>query len=245
MDDCQGWQRMSVNYGGDSAASANEGLTGSRCAHLRNEQMGKEDLIFFADNDPQTSSQHCVALGHAGYTVRYCLLDTLSNTINGTLQGIVVLNMGCNVKAGLKAQQQLLADGRKWPVIFIANCDQIPEAVKAMKAGAIDFHAASVSPGKLVQSVRTAMTQLDVEKDLQLHRAAIEQHYASLTRREKEILRYVADGVTNQDAGRQLGLSRRTIEVHRSRIMEKMGATCLADLTRMVDLCSLCNVEKK
>ena len=244
MDDCQGWQPMTIIYGGDSAASANEGLTGSRCAHLRNEQMGKEDLIFFADNDPQTSSQHRVALGRAGYTVRHCPLDTLSSTLNGTLQGIVVLNLGNNVKAGLEAQQQLLADGRTWPVIFIANCNQIPEAVKAMKAGAIDFHAASVSSDKLVQSIQTAMTQLDAEKDLQLHRATIEQHYASLTRREKEILRYVADGVTNLDTGQQLGLSRRTIEVHRSRIMEKMGATCLADLTRMVDLCRLCNVEK-
>jgi FixJ family two-component response regulator len=244
MDDCQGWQPVTINYGGDSAASAKEGLTGSRCAHLRNKQMGKQDLIFFADNDPQTSSQHCVALDRAGYTVRQCPLDALSNTLNGTLQGIVVLNLGSNVKAGLETQQQLLADDRTWPVIFIADCDQIPEAVKAMKAGAIDFHASSVSPGKLLQSVQTAMTQLDAGKDLQLHRATIEQHYASLTRREKEVLRYVADGVTNLETGQKLGLSMRTIEVHRSRIMEKMGATGLADLTRMVDLCTLCNTEK-
>ena len=202
--------------------------------------MGKEDIIFFADSEPQTPCQHCVALDHAGYTVKCCPLNDLANTINGTLQGIVVLNLGNNVNAGLDAQQQLVADGVAWPIIFIADCDQIPEAVKAMKAGAMDFHVTSVSPEKLLKSVKEATLKLDAEKDLQLRRARIEQCCASLTRREKEIMEYVANGVTNQDTAQQLGLSMRTIEVHRSRMMAKMGTTCLADLTRMVDLCKLC-----
>ena len=200
--------------------------------------MGKENIIFFADSDPQIPCQHCVALDGAGYTVKCCPLDALAYTLNDTLQGIVVLNLGSNVKAGLQAQQLLLADGREWSVIFIADCDQIPEAVKAMKAGALDFHVTSVSPGKLLKSVKEAMLQLDAGKDLRLRRAAIDQRCASLTRREKEIMEYVANGVTNQDTADQLGLSMRTIEVHRSRMMGKMGATCLADLTRMVDLCN-------
>ena len=202
--------------------------------------MGKEDLIFFADNDPQTASQHCEALDRAGYTVKHCPLNTLTDTINGTLQGLVILNLGSNVQAGLDAQQQLIADGRAWPVIFIADCDQIPEAVKAMKAGALDFHVTSIPPGKLLQSVQEAISQLDARRDIQLRRAGIEQRCTSLTRREKEIMEYVANGVTNQDTAQQLGLSMRTIEVHRSRMMGKMGATCLADLTRMVDLCRFC-----
>ena len=237
MDDCQGRQPMTFNHGGNSTASATKDLTGSRCVHLGNKKMRKKDIIFFADSDPQTPCQHCVELDHAGYTVKCCPLDDLANTINGTLQGIVVLNLGNNVNAGLDAQQQLIADGVAWPIIFIADCDQIPEAVKAMKAGAMDFHVTSVSPEKLLRSVHEAMLQLDAEKDLQLRRAAVEQRFTSLTRREKEIMKYVANGVTNQDTAQQLGLSMRTIEVHRSRMMTKMGTTCLADLTRMVDLC--------
>lgn len=205
--------------------------------------MGKQDLIFFADNDPQTSTRHCEALDRAGYTVRRCPLDTLSSTINGTLHGIVLLNLGSNVKAGLEAQQQLVADGRVWPVIIIADCDRIPVAVKAMKAGAMDFHVNSVSPEKLLKSVQNAMLQLDAGKGLRLRRASIEQRCASLTQREREIMAYVANGITNLETAQRLGLSMRTIEVHRSRIMDKMGATCLADLTRMVDLCSLCTAE--
>ena len=142
--------------------------------------MGKEDLIFFADNDPQTASQHCEALDRAGYTVKHCPLNTLTDTINGTLQGLVILNLGSNVQAGLDAQQQLIADGRAWPVIFIADCDQIPS-------------------GKLLQSVQEAISQLDARRDIQLRRAGIEQRCTSLTRREKEIMEYVANGVTNQD----------------------------------------------
>ena len=205
--------------------------------------MGKEDTIFFADSDPQTPCQHCVDLDHAGYTVKCCPLDSLANTINGTLQGIVILNLGNSIQAGLDAQQQLITNGLALPVIFIADCDQIPEAVKAMKAGAMDFHVTSVSPEKLLHSVQEAMLQLDSEKDLQLRRVRIEQRCTSLTRREKEIMEYVANGLTNQDTAQQLGLSMRTIEVHRSRMMAKMGTTCLADLTRMVDLCKLCKAQ--
>ena len=199
--------------------------------------MGKEDIIFFADSEPETPCQGCVELDRAGYTVKCCPLDSLANTVNGALHGIVVLNLGSNIQAGLDVQQQLINDGRTWPVIFIADCDQIPEAVKAMKAGALDFHVTSVSPEKLLKSVQEATLQLDSEKDLQLRRARIEQRCTSLTRREKEIMKYVANGVTNQDTAQQLGLSMRTIEVHRSRMMTKMGTTCLADLTRMIDLC--------
>ena len=122
--------------------------------------MGNEDLIFLADNDPQTSSQHCRVLEQGGYRVKRFSLDALSSTINGTLQGIVVLNLGSNVKAGLEAQQQLVADGRVWQVIFIADCDQIPEAVRAIKAGAIDFHVTPNSPGKLLQSVQEVLVRL-------------------------------------------------------------------------------------
>ena len=204
--------------------------------------MGNEDLIFLADNDPQTSSQHCRVLEQGGYRVKRFSLDALSSTISGTLQGIVVLNLGSNVKAGLEAQQQLVADGRVWPVIFIADCDHIPEAVRAIKAGAIDFHVTPNSPGKLLQSVQEAMLQLDTEINLRQHRASIQQRCTGLTRREKEIMQYVTNGVTNQDTAQQLGLSMRTIEVHRSRVMKKMGATCLADLTRMVVLCLMCKL---
>jgi FixJ family two-component response regulator len=243
MDDCQGWRLLAINDGGDAAASANGNLTGSRCAYTSNEQMGMQDLIFLADNDPQTSSQHCLVLECAGYRVKHCPLDALSNAINGTQQGIVVLNLGSNVNAGLVAQQQLLAKGLLWLVIFIADCDRIPVAVKAMKAGAIDFHETSDTPEELLQSVQEAMLHLDIRKNHLLYRATIEQRCASLTRREKEIMQYVTNGVTNQDTAQQLGLSMRTIEVHRSRVMKKMGATCLAELTRMTDLCSLFDVD--
>ena len=243
MDDCQGWRLLAINDGGDAAASDNGNLTGSRCAHTSNEQKGMQDLIFLADNDPQTSSQHCLVLECAGYKVKCCPLGALSNAIHGRQLGIVVFNLGSNVNAGLEAQQQLLAKGRLWLVIFIADCDQIPAAVKAMKAGAIDFHVASDTPEELLQSVQEAMLYLDTRKKHLLYRATIEQRCASLTRREKEIMRYVTNGVTNQDTARQLGLSMRTIEVHRSRVMKKMGATCLAELTRMTDLCRLCDVH--
>jgi FixJ family two-component response regulator len=205
--------------------------------------MGKENIIFFADSDPQKPCQHCLALDGAGYTVECCLLDDLANTLNGTARSIVVLNLGSNVKAGLEAQQQLIADGRTWPVIFIADCDQIPEAVKAMKAGATDFHVTTVPPEKLLQSVREAVLQLNSANELQFRRAHIEQCCTSLTRREKEIMEYVTRGITNHETAQRLGLSMRTIEVHRSRMMKKMGATSLADLTRMVDACKICDTQ--
>ena len=203
--------------------------------------MGTEDTIFFADNDTQSASKFCLALDRAGYTVECCPLDTLPNALDGTPQGVVVMNLGNDVAAGLQTQQKLIADGRAWPVIFIADCEYIAEAVKAIKAGAIDFHVATAPTADLLQSVEEAMLRLEAERAQQQRRDTIEKHCAALSMRELEIMKYITSGVTNSDIARQLGLSQRTIEVHRSRVMKKMQAGSLADLTRMVDQCELCN----
>ena len=203
--------------------------------------MGSEDTIFFADNDTQSANKFCRELDRAGYTVERCPLNTLPNALDGTPQGIVVMNLGNDVAAGLQIQQQLSADGRAWPVIFIADCEYIPEAVKAIKAGAIDFHVTTAPTVDLLKSVAESMIRLDAEKTRQRYRDTIEKRCATLSRRELEIMEHITSGVTNRDIASQLGLSQRTIEVHRSRLMGKMQAANITDLTRMVDQCRLCN----
>jgi len=203
--------------------------------------MSMENTIFFADNDPQTSAVLCNAIARAGYTLERCLLENLSSTIEERPQGIVVLNLGSDVAAGLEYQQQLNNSGRAWPIIFITECDQVPVAVKAIKDGAIDFHIKPVPPDDLLRSIREARLRLHNERDECLYRATIEQRCACLSSREMEIMKYITNGVTNLEIARRLGLSQRTIEVHRAHVMEKMQAASLADLTRMVDLCRICN----
>jgi len=205
--------------------------------------MPGEDTVFFADNDPQTSTALCSAIARAGYTLEHCPLDSLPGTIDERLEGIVVLNLGSDVEAGLGYQQQLNTEGGAWPIIFIADCNQVPAAVRAIKDGAIDFHITPVPPEDLLQSIREAELILHSERDMHLHRTRIEKRCACLTNRELQIMKYITDGVTNLDIAMRLGLSQRTVEVHRRHVMEKMQATCLADLTRMVDLCGMCNTE--
>jgi two-component system, LuxR family, response regulator FixJ len=205
--------------------------------------VGSEGTILFADNDPQTSTVLCNAIARAGYTVEHCPLESLSSISDETPQGIVVLNLGSDVAAGLEYQQQLNNAGYVWPIIFIADCEQVPVAVKAIKGGAIDFHIAPVPPEDLLRSIQEAALRLKNESDESLHRISVEQRCACLTSRELEIMKYITNGVTNLEIARRLGLSQRTIEVHRAHVMEKMQAISLADLTRMVDVCGLCNEE--
>ena len=207
--------------------------------------MGGEDTILFADDDLRSSDDFCVELDRAGYMVERCPIKKLSDTLDDTLQGILIMNVGNNVEVGLAAQQQLVSSGFNWPVIFIADCNEIPEAVRAIKAGVMDFHSTSAHPEDILQSVEEALLRVKTERQQQLQHTAIRQCYASLSPREKDIMKNITDGQTNREIANRLGLSQRTIEVHRAHVMVKMGATCLADLTRMADQYALCSDDNK
>jgi two-component system, LuxR family, response regulator FixJ len=149
------------------------------------------------------------------------------------IHGCLVLDIRMPEMSGLEVQQQLNRSGAILPVIFITGHGDIPMAVQAMKDGAFDFLTKPFRDQDLLDRINNALKQ-DAE-----NRAAIDKHAdlrrraESLTPREREVLDLIVEGKANKVVAIDLGLSERTIEIHRANVMEKMGARSVAHLVKM------------
>lgn len=147
--------------------------------------------------------------------------------------GCLVLDVRMPEMSGLEVQQQLNRSGALVPVILITGHGDIPMAVQAMKDGAFDFLQKPFRDQELLDRINAALKQ-DAE-----NRAAVERHAdlkgraESLTPREREVMGLVVDGRANKVIAIDLGLSERTVEIHRANVMEKMGARSVAHLVKM------------
>jgi len=122
------------------------------------------------------------------------------------------------------------------PVFIVVDRPEVDAAVLAMKAGATDVFTKPIDSERLVRAVREALkqdVQLGAVADNGRRRVEV-RGFDQLTPREREVLQLITNGQSNKEAGRQLGISPRTIEVHRARVMEKLGARNTADLMRIV-----------
>ena len=119
------------------------------------------------------------------------------------------------------------------PIVFITGHGDVPSSVRAMKAGAIDFLTKPWSDEELLQSVRQALERDRLQRRARAELIELEGRVATLTPREREVLPLVASGLQNKQAAAQLGISEVTLQIHRSKIMQKMKAASLADLVRM------------
>lgn len=145
----------------------------------------------------------------------------------------VLLDVLMPGRNGLEVLRQLNARGGAAPVIMISGSADIPMAVDAIRHGALDFIEKPFDPQTIVQRVRAALDAAGVRAAAQGETLDL-PGAETLTPREKEVLGLISGGQSNKEAGRALGISPRTIEVHRARIMEKLGAKNAADLVRIV-----------
>lgn len=148
--------------------------------------------------------------------------------------GCVVLDVRMPQMSGLEVQEQLNLRGAIVPVIFITGHGDIPMAVEAMQAGAFDFLQKPFRDQDLIDRIQRALAKDRATRDYLSQRGQIRERLESLTPREREVLTLVIAGRQNKIMAADLGVSQRTVEIHRSRVMEKMGATSLAQLVRMV-----------
>ncbi len=147
--------------------------------------------------------------------------------------GCLLLDVRMPGMSGLELQQHFLENQINIPIIIITGHGDVPMAVRAMKSGAVDFIEKPFNDELLLESIRNALN-LDVERRAaQAGRAEIAARLAQLTPREHEVMEMVTDGKSNKDIAHTLGVSAKTVEAHRARVMEKMGARSLADLVKM------------
>lgn len=148
--------------------------------------------------------------------------------------GCLVLDIRMSGMSGLELQQKLNERHAITPIVFITGHGDVPMAVEAMQAGAIDFVQKPFRDQDLIDRINRALEKDRTNRAALQERDAIRQRIAELTPREREVLELVTKGRANKVIAGDLSVSQRTVEIHRARVMEKMGASSLAHLVRMV-----------
>lgn len=150
--------------------------------------------------------------------------------------GCLLLDVRMAGMGGLELQEYLQRQEIKIPVVIITGHGDVPMAVRAMKAGAVDFIEKPFNDEFLLEAIRKALLVDEHQRDRQRQRAEVAARLVQLTPREHEVMDLVTAGKSNKEIANVLGVSAKTIEAHRARVMEKMEAHSLAELVRMAVL---------
>jgi len=149
--------------------------------------------------------------------------------------GCIVLDVRLPGASGLEVQRTLTDSNILLPIIFISGHGTIPMSVKAMKSGAKEFLTKPLNEQEFLDAVQACIEQDRVRRQQARLVAELRQRFNSLTSREQEVLPLVITGRLNKQIAAQLGLSENTVKVHRHRIMERMDASSVVELARMLE----------
>ena len=193
-----------------------------------------DKAVFVVDDDAAVRQGLRFMLRAAGYTVE-AIPSALSflEDYNPRRGGCLLLDVQMPQMSGLDLQQQLNLRGWRIPVIFITGHGTVPLAIAAMKAGAFDFIEKPLREDAMLESIERALHWNDRAYEERLERATLQVRATLLTAREREVFELVAAGEPNKVIARHLGISFRTVELHRAHIIEKLQARSLSDLIRM------------
>ena len=145
----------------------------------------------------------------------------------------LVLDVSLPGLNGLDLQKRVAIERIDMPIIFITGYGNVPMTVQAMKAGAVEFLTKPFSDDVLLSAIRNAIERSQTALGQEAEMLALRDRYASLTRREREVMALVASGLLNKQVGGELGISEITVKAHRGQAMQKMKADSLADLVKM------------
>ena len=196
--------------------------------------MPPEPTVFVVDDDPAMRDSLCWLLQSVDLHVEtYPSADAFLGAYDAGRPGCLVLDVRMPGMSGLNLQDELRARHIRLPIIMLSGHAEVPTAVRALKAGAIDFMEKPFSDELLLDRIRQAIDLDREQRDAEAQRAAVAERYALLTPREREVMELVTAGKANKVIAAELGLSPKTVEVHRAAVMDKMRADSVADLVRM------------
>jgi FixJ family two-component response regulator len=198
------------------------------------QQKNSNPLVYIVDDDDSMREAIELLLRTVGYQpVPFSRASDFLAKYNTDQHAVLVLDVRMPEMSGLEVQQQLNRAGAMLPVIFMTGHGDIPMAVQAMKDGAFDFLTKPFRDQDLIDRINNALKQ-DKENRAELEKHAdLRRRAESLTAREREVMALVVDGKANKVIAIDLGLSERTVEIHRANVMEKMGARSIAHLVKM------------
>ena len=189
--------------------------------------------IYIVDDDPAVRDALSVVFNLEGFVVEtFSDGDTFVQSASKTHPACVILDVHMPGRSGIDILKSLNAENYPAPIFIISGQGDIPMAVEAIRNGAFDFIEKPFTADKVIERINQGIEAVrkNNAEDMPMNFSGAEM----LTRRESEVLKEITDGSSNKEVGRKLGISPRTVEVHRARIMEKLGARNAADLVRIV-----------
>jgi two-component system response regulator FixJ len=191
--------------------------------------------VFVVDDDEAVRDSLRLLLKSAGIlAVTYASAQELLANYDPAQPGCLVLDVRMPGTSGLEMQHELNLRGAMIPVIFITGHGDIPMAVEAMQQGAFDFLQKPFRDSELLDRVQRALARDQEQRERLRQTDRIRERLASLSPREREVLDLVTRGKANKMVAGDLGVSQRTVEIHRAHVMQKMEAGSLAELVRMM-----------
>lgn len=147
----------------------------------------------------------------------------------------ILLDVRLSGLSGLDLQQELLRRREEIPIVFITGHGDVPMSVRAMKAGAVNFLQKPFNDRELLASIEEALARHRRIRMEKARQAEVEERFSRLTPRERDVLQLVVAGLANKVIAAELGISEKTVKVHRGRVMEKMQADSLPELVRLAE----------
>ncbi len=196
--------------------------------------MGSQPTVFVVDDDQAMRNSLKWLIESVGMQVEaYSSADEFIDHYHPGRAGCLILDIRMPGMSGLDLQEQLIEQEIGIPVIIITGHGDVSMAVRVMKVGAVDFIEKPFNDERLLDSIRNALTLDAQRRVMQADMAEIASRLAQLTPREHEVMEMVSGGESNKEIALALGVSAKTVEVHRARMMDKMQAASLADLVKM------------
>lgn len=196
--------------------------------------MTDDQVVYIVDDDADVREGFSLLMDTVGQPVKtYDSALKFLDDYHESMRGCLVLDIRMPRMSGLELQQKLIEVESLLPIIFITGHGDIPLAVEAMRLGALDFIRKPFREQNLLDRINEALDIEAGKRRTQLDRQQVSERLDRLSKRELEVLGLVAEGKMNKVVAQNLGISERTVEVHRSHIMHKLGVRTLAQLVRI------------
>jgi len=191
-------------------------------------------VVHLVEDDEPARVATARFLRASGYEVRaYASAEEFLAATPHTGQACLLLDVKLPGASGLDLQRHMPEWAEALPIVFLTGQSDIPHAVEAMKSGAVDFLTKTVDGSELIAAVSKALARCARDRADRERRRAAQAAYARLTPREQEVFAHLISGQLNKQIGFDLGITERTVKIHRHQVLAKMQANSVADLVRL------------